>query len=117
MKFEIGKYYRTRGGDKVRLFGIRGDGRLYFEQVNYEGWFATEPDGQFGYNKESDYQIISEWKEQYRHESTVWLTTSEGSIASSLLRHITGIEFTDWSKNKTDYYNRKFKVTVEEILE
>lgn len=69
MKIEVGKYYKTRGGRKVRIYAVDGEclysvhGALF--EADNKGWICcvwTE-EGRLISNTEADYDIVSEWTE------------------------------------------------------
>lgn len=63
MKFEQGKYYKTRGGDKVSYIGQSPLGLLVWERVFPIGLFRTLECGATVEDQICDEDIIGEWKE------------------------------------------------------
>lgn len=62
LKIEVGKFYKTRGGEKARCY-ILGDDRAFFT-VDDKGTFSTYHDGKV-YGNPISYQddIIGPWEE------------------------------------------------------
>lgn len=67
MKIEVGKFYKTRDGHKVRIYAIDGYSRFPIHGAKLFGgdWIQTkwEPDGFWNSNTESVDDIVSEWSE------------------------------------------------------
>ena len=66
MKLEIGKFYKTRGGHKVRIYATDGaDNKIHGAILSRDGWRATnwQADGTYLINTDDAWDIIAEWKE------------------------------------------------------
>jgi ribosomal protein L37E len=109
IEWQVGNYYRTALGAKVYLCGKRADGRLLFEFENYVIVSHSQEELAQG-----DLTIIGEWREPHRHEHFIWALT--GIRTNQDMSHVLGVDCNKWSSTQTDRW-RKFKVTIEEILE
>jgi len=72
IKFEKGKFYKTRDGEKAECFhtSVGGDEAILFVVERIGDYFATCPDGVYSTRGcESPNDIISEWPE----ERVVWV--------------------------------------------
>ena len=72
IKFEKGKFYKTRSGKKVECVhtNLVGEEPLLFVVEGTADYFPSCPDGMyFGGRQESQYDIISEWVD----ERVVWM--------------------------------------------
>lgn len=72
IKFEKGKFYKTRDGKKVECVhtSLVRDDPLLFVLEGSGGYFTAHPNGIFySRSQESSYDIISEWHE----ERVVWV--------------------------------------------
>lgn len=69
MKIEVGKFYRTRGGEKVRIYATDGGtypihGAIYQKGM---GWVVTEWSKEgyiFKFEGLDDFDIVGEWKDE-----------------------------------------------------
>lgn len=81
IKFEKGKFYKTRDGKKVECVhtSLVRDDPLLFVLEGSGGYFTAHPHGIFySRGQESSYDIISEWHE----ERVVWVVRSGRSGCS-----------------------------------
>lgn len=72
IKFEKGKFYRTRSGKKMECVyaNLIGNEPLLFVVEGSNDYFTTFPDGMYyGCGQENPYDIIYEWKD----ERVVWV--------------------------------------------
>lgn len=72
IKFEKGKFYKTRSGKKMECVyaNLIGNKPLLFVVEGSNDYFTTFPDGMYyDRGQESSYDIISEWHE----ERVVWV--------------------------------------------
>lgn len=115
IEFKIGSYYRMRAGRKVYLYGIRQSGTLCFETGGDS--FTTLSTGKRNHSPSPHTEdIVSEWREPHRHESVVWTSDRIGSVSEHCFQDVILGFPCQWDRNKVKG-DRKFKVTVEEILE
>ena len=63
IKFEVGKYYRTRGGEKVKLLEIWPDGTMLFAPLPAKSVFWTSRYGQYDLMESHFRDIVSEWRD------------------------------------------------------
>lgn len=115
IEWKIGNYYRTRGGQKVYLYGIRKNGCLAIETSTNN--YILSPTGAFYAPEENcvcDEDIVSEWREPHVHECEVWVREAESAygVPSDIFNFPVG----SWSTKQLSE-SRKFKVRVEEVLE
>ena len=113
MKFEVGKYYRTRDGDRVCLVGKAKNGKLIFQFDDEEFCITNQIGVCFGIGK-TCFDIVSEWKEPHKYETAVWLDTYTDN--NFWLSDIFGLPCGGYSLKKSGFCNRQFKITVEEII-
>ena len=77
MKFELGKYYKTRGGHKViyvdHLMGHNLSGFNYKFQVIVPlasiPWYTTTKEGRVGTKKQHELDVVDLWKDKPKSKS------------------------------------------------
>lgn len=74
MKFEIGKFYRTAGGNKYKLIHAFSDGALIFADDDMH--YTTNSQGHVTY-PESSLNIVSEWSDKRRVSITIEVEVDE----------------------------------------
>lgn len=124
IEFKIGSFYRTRGGKKLRLFGQKKCGQLYFEENDGEVTVYSSNGTAFNCVENHPWDIVSEWREPHRHESVVWVSENtkeqiypdHWSMVTGL--NIWGVHFSkEAAETKDGRAIRKIKIICEEILE
>lgn len=83
MKIEVGKFYKSRSGNKIRIYALDGavsgpiHGAFFFDRYwNNTNWY---PGGQWAMDREKNpHDIISEWLEQ-SSRLVAWLYPSSNN--------------------------------------
>ncbi len=125
MKFEHGKIYRTRGGQKATIFmADRGDGRaigaVHAKDHNPPRWLEMNwyPGGSYLTEKGHNFDLISEWREPVKYSVELWLSGKVSpELNNSQLHHYVFGNYGGWDKKKFMGDQHKYRVTVEEIPE
>ena len=63
LKFEAGKHYRTRNGDKRLCVWVFGDGSALLVDETRDIYEYRNPTGRVSLTRESPNDIVSEWRE------------------------------------------------------
>lgn len=75
MKFEVGKFYKTRDGRKVKIYDTNGHPQFPIHGATFtdNSWMSScwRESGMYTYHGRSPDDIVSEWVEE--EEKTVWI--------------------------------------------
>lgn len=87
MRLEEGKYYKTKEGRKVKCIAVstQDDGKKYgalCESFDSSLLHIYTVDGRYYHRKDSDFDIVAEWKEPKKYKVTVALW-SDGEVTTS----------------------------------
>lgn len=87
MKLEVGKYYKTRDGRKVKCVHVFEDRKfnnvLFINEKKCEDIIYANRDGYvFLFSEYCANDIISEWVEPVEHEVEVWFYKSKDGVVS-----------------------------------
>jgi hypothetical protein len=66
MKLEVGKYYKTRGGGKVRVAGRRefaADNYPFLVESTSGNYYSVSEDGRFNDGYTDSFDLIEEWRD------------------------------------------------------
>jgi hypothetical protein len=112
MKFEVGKHYRTRNGERVRCIAI--DGHVKYPIIVLKpnvGWTRQLTDiGRLTDDFESGWDVVSEWSEPLDLEMWVVLESDGSKIFCSTFAQA------DYNSEPDDG-DRIIKVRVTEVVE
>lgn len=120
MKFEVGKFYRTRDGRKAQIFMLdNGSGLMFGARLDTEVWSPST------WNKNGTWAIgshekdlISEWREPIKYSVELWGNEWKPDKLSDItfsqqVHGIGGI----WATEKVSRCPIKYRITVEEVPE
>jgi hypothetical protein len=82
MKLEVGKYYKTRGGGKVRVAGRRefaADNYPFLVESTSGNYYSVSEDGRFNDGYTDSFDLIEEWRDPVTHTTFVAFYKSPGS--------------------------------------
>jgi len=104
LKFEVGKHYRTRSGDKLLCVHVMKDGKPIVVNEAADTYGHREPDGA-GYSSlgSGPHDIVSEWREPRQwtvyavecRDGVIGITTEPGTrkiLAKATLTEGEGLE-------------------------
>jgi len=114
MKIEVGKTYKTRGGDKVEIYSYKSKqcncwiGGIYYT----DRWVGMSwgKNGRFGSKLDLDNDIISEWVEPVKFTDTVSWVKGKCDL-------LYPVWLDDVSFNWDDLEGKRGKLTFEEHIE
>jgi hypothetical protein len=81
LKFEVGKHYRTRSGDKLLCVHVFPPRKALFVNELAKTYGTRWPDGRVEYTAESPHDIVSEWRES--RQWTVYVVDCHGGTVAT----------------------------------
>jgi hypothetical protein len=121
MKFEIGKFYKTRDGRKAQVFMLSNGNNRMLGAVLYSWkvWEVTHwnQQGCEGTGSEYPWDLVAEWREPIKYSVELWGTAFAPVPDTTDLQHFVFGYIGTWREEPDPKCPIKYRVTVEEIVE
>lgn len=116
MKFELGKFYKTRDGRKAQIFMLDNGKGLMIGAVLIDGnWLARVWNNSGSSTLEFDRDLVGEWRELRKCRHEIWIKPCKIDDGQDNLWDLLGI--TQYDTAKSDCCKIRAIVTMEEIEE
>lgn len=119
MKFEVGKFYKTRDGIKAQIFMLdNGEGLMMGAVFIGPHWLSKNWRSSGAATYDCDLDLVSEWREPIKYSVEFWGNEwkPDVDIEYTFSQHIISIGGM-WAKKKVEACPIKYRITVEELPE
>lgn len=120
MKFELGKFYKTRDGRKAQIFMLDNGAEIILGMVQNKDniWFSNQwrTDGRIYHNHETPNDLVGEWREPIKKVMEVWIDPMQ-PIENHKYSLQLKLGINNWDDDKTDSCTIRTRITLEEVPE
>ena len=117
MKFEVGKFYKTRDGRKAQIFMMDDNkgNMLGAVLLSDNSWcsYSWKPDGAYA-SDSRHLDLISEWREPIERKTTAYVKWTENP-ASGHENHLYRLGIMDLARCKDKRCQTKVEIIVREV--